>query len=120
MRDYEIVYIFSPAVEEEAVNTKLERYHALLTGEGKGGSVTEVDHWGRRQLAYEIADQTSGYYVVAHFAAPIETLPEFERLLKLDDELLRYLVVVNEGGLATSPVQVAPKSDEDEDSDDEA
>ena len=120
MRDYEIVYIFAPAVEEAAVNTKLERYHALLAGEGKGGTITAVDHWGRRQLAYPIEDQTSGYYVVAQFQAPTETLPEFERLLKLDEELLRYLVVVNEGGLSTSPVVVAPKADEDEDSDDEA
>jgi small subunit ribosomal protein S6 len=109
LRDYEIVYIFHPSLEEAGVNEKLERYHGLL----KGGSVTELDHWGKRPTAYPVEDQTSGYYVVAHFAAPAEALPEFERILKLDEELLRYLVVVNEGDLATTPVPPQPKRDEE-------
>ena len=114
MRDYEIVYIFHPSLDEEKVNEKLDRYHGLLSGD-RGGSVSAVDHWGRRQLAYAVEDQTSGYYVVAHFAAPSEALPEYERLLKLDEELLRYLVVVNEGDLATTPIPPQPKRDEEED-----
>lgn len=112
LRDYEIVYIFHPSLEEEGVAQKLDRFHGLLTGD-RGGSVTEVDHWGKRQLAYPVNDQSSGYYVVAHFAAPSEALPEFERILKLDEELLRYLVVVNEGDLVTSPVPPEPKRDEE-------
>lgn len=112
LRDYEIVYIFHPSLEEEGVTQKLDRFHGLLTGTA-GGSITEVDHWGKRPLAYEVADQSSGYYVVAHFAAPAEALPEFERILKLDEELLRYLVVVNEGDLVTSPVPPEPKRDEE-------
>lgn len=112
MRDYEIVYIFHPSLDEEGVNQKLERFHGLLTGD-RGGSVSAVDHWGKRQMAYPIEDQTSGYYVVSHFAAPAEALPEFERILKLDEELLRYLVVINEGDLATTPVPPQPKRDEE-------
>lgn len=118
MRDYEIVYIFAPSLEEERVGEKLDRYHGLLTG-GEGGEITAVDHWGRRQLAYAVEDQTSGYYVVAQFTAAAERLPEFERILKLDEELLRYLVVINEGDLVTTPVQATPAKDEDEDSDDD-
>lgn len=115
MRDYEIVYIFTPSLEEEKVNEKIERFHGLLSGK-QGGEVGAVDHWGKRQLAYPIEDQTSGYYVVAHFSAPSEALPEFERILKLDEELLRYLVVVNEGDLATTPVPPQPpRRDDDED-----
>ncbi|HEU4451646.1 MAG TPA: 30S ribosomal protein S6 [Longimicrobium sp.] len=113
MRDYEVVYIFNPSVDEERVNEKLERFHGLLTG----GTVAAVDHWGKRQMAYEVEDQSSGYYVVAHFAAPAETLPEFERILKLDEELLRYLVVINEGDLATTPVPPQPKRSDDEEED---
>lgn len=113
MRDYEVVYIFNPSVDEERVNEKLERFHGLLTG----GNVAAVDHWGKRQMAYEVEDQSSGYYVVAHFAAPAETLPEFERILKLDEELLRYLVVINEGDLATTPVPPQPKRSDDEEED---
>jgi small subunit ribosomal protein S6 len=111
LRDYEIVYIFHPSLEEGKVNEKIDRFHGVLAGE-----VSAVDHWGKRQLAYPIEDQTSGYYVVAHFTAPSETLPEFERILKLDEELLRYLVVVNEGDLATTPIPPQPpRRDDDED-----
>ena len=115
LRDYEIVYIFHPSLDEGKVNEKLDRFNGLLTGE-RGGTITAVDHWGKRQLAYSVEDQTSGYYVVSHFSAPSEALPEFERILKLDEELLRYLVVVNEGDLATTPVPPAPpRRDDDED-----
>ena len=116
MRDYEAVYIFDSSLEEEGVNEKLDRYHALLTGE-EGGELTEVDHWGRRPLAYPIDDQPAGYYVVTHFRATAERLPEFERLLKLDEGLLRYLVVVNEGFLATSPAPIVDESAEGEEED---
>ena len=78
-----------------------------------GGEITATDHWGRRQLAYEVARQTSGYYVVEHFRAPGEALPEFERALKLDDDVLRYLVVVNEGNLPTTPVPPVEKREEE-------
>jgi len=118
LRDYEIVYIFHPSLEQERVTEKLDRLHGLVAGEN-GGEITAVDHWGRRQLAYAIADQTSGYYVVAHFNTDGERLPEFERILKLDEELLRYLIVVNEDNLATTPVPPQPKRDEDEEGDDE-
>ena len=117
VKDYEIVYIFDSALEEPAVTEKLDRYHALVSGEG--GEVTEVDHWGRRPLAYPIADKDNGYYVVVHANAAAERLPEFERLLQLDESLLRYLIVINEDGLATSPAPIIESSDDEDGSDDE-
>jgi len=121
VREYEAVYIFDSALEESAVNEKLDRFHGLVSGDGNG-EVTAVDHWGRRQLAYPIGDRENGYYVVSHFNTAADRLPEYERLLKLDESLLRYLVVVNEGGLSTSPAPVPEERDPDaegEDSDDE-
>jgi small subunit ribosomal protein S6 len=94
MRLYEVVYILDPALDENAATAKLEKFHALATSQG--GEVAAVDHWGNRQLAYPIKKQRSGYYVVAQFTAAVEALPEFERLLKLDDEVMRYLLVLNE------------------------
>ena len=114
MRDYEAVYIFDSALEEEKIGEKIERYHALVAGEG-AGEITAVDHWGRRQLAYPIADKENGYYVVAHFNTAAERLPEFERILTLDEELLRYLIVINEGDLSTTPAPIVEPSDDDED-----
>ena len=92
MRPYEVVYIFDPALERGAVDEKLEAFHAAL-----GCEVRKIDHWGVRRLAYPIRKSSAGYYVVARAKARAEALPEFERLVKLDQETLRYLVVVDEG-----------------------
>ena len=95
MRLYEVVYILDPALGEDAVTAKLDKFHQLATA--KGGEVTAVDHWGVRQLAYPIKKLQNGYYVVAQFTAAVDALPEYERLLKLDGEVMRYLLVLNEG-----------------------
>ena len=118
MKDYEVVYIFDSALEEPRINEKLDRFHQLVASEN-GGEVTALDHWGRRQLAYPIEDRENGYYVVAHVTTAADRLPEFERILTLDEELLRYLIVINEGDLSTSPAPIVEEKDEDEDSDDE-
>lgn len=120
MKPYEIVYIFDSALSEQQINEKLERYHVLIAGEG-GGQITAVDHWGRRQLAYPIRRKNAGYYVVVQFTTLPANLPEFERLLKLDDDLLRFLIVVHEGeptapmSLATREVRAEEDEGEDED-----
>jgi small subunit ribosomal protein S6 len=111
IRQYEAVYIFDSALEETAINERLARFHALL--QQPGGSAPDLKHWGKRTLAYPIKRHDTGYYVVAKFEARPEQLPEFERAIKLDDGVLRFLVVVSEG---EQPVPVgAPKADEEED-----
>jgi small subunit ribosomal protein S6 len=121
MRLYEVVYILDPALEEGAVTAKLEKFHALATS--SGGEVSAVDHWGIRQLAYPIKRHKSGYYVVAQFTAAPDALPEFERLLKLDEEVMRYLLVLNEGeptsGMSIMAEVTRPAGDKDEDEDEE-
>jgi small subunit ribosomal protein S6 len=117
VKDYEVVYIFDTQLDEEAVGAKLDRFHALLS-EG-GGEVTATDHWGRRQLAFAIRKQVAGNYVVVQFKSPVDALPEFERLLKLDDGLLRYLLVLHEGE-PTASMSIVTRSDrKEEDGDDE-
>ena len=119
MHAYEAVYIFDSQIAEDQIGEKLERYHQQLST--TGGEVTTVEHWGRRQLAYPIRKRTNGYYVVAQFQADPPSLPEFERLLKLDEELLRYLVVVHEGE-PTAPMSIAtrePARERDEDEEEE-
>lgn len=124
MRLYEVVYILDAALDEGAVTEKLATFHELAISQG--GEVSAVDHWGTRQLAYPIDKATSGYYVVAHFTAAADALPEYERLLKLDGEVMRYLLVLNEGEPTTGhsivadvPVRVRNEDDEDEDDDDD-
>ena len=124
MRLYEVVYILDPALEEEAVIAKLDTFHELATA--KGGEVSAVDLWGNRQLAYPVMKQSTGFYAVAQFMAAAEALPEYERLLKLDGEVLRYLLILNEGEpttglsvMADVPVRAHAEDDEDEDEDEE-
>lgn len=125
MRNYEIVYIFHPALDEETVSGKLERFHGILTAP-EGAEAVEVDHWGVRALAYEIKDQGQGYYVVAHITTEATALPEFERILKLDEDLMRHLVVINEGEpttgmsiFAEEPESASSSDDDDDDDDDD-
>jgi small subunit ribosomal protein S6 len=117
VKDYEVVYIFDTRVADDAVGEKLERYHKVLA-DGGGVEVTATDVWGRRQFAYPINKQTSGTYVVVQFQAAVEALPEFERRLKLDEELLRYMVVSHEGE-PTAQMSIATRSDRKESDDDD-
>lgn len=102
MRDYEIVYIFRSSFTPEEIDAKLERYHALITGVD-GGQITAVEQWGKRQLAYPIDKEPNGFYVVAQFTSDPSALSELERILKLEDDLLRYLIVLSEGELPIPP-----------------
>lgn len=117
MKNYEVVYIFHPALDEEAVEAKLERFHGLVTGPD-GAEVSEVDHWGTRQLAYSINEQRQGYYVVAQFTSDPSLLSEFERIVKLDDDVMRYLVVLSEGEPTSGMSIVAETFGSDEHDDD--
>lgn len=122
MRDYEVVYIFNPSLLEGDVTKKLDRFHELAT-RSEGSEVLALDHWGVRQLAYPVRGQSQGYYVVAQLKAEPADLSEFERILKLDDELLRYLVVVSEGeptsGMSIVAEVTYSESDGERDDDDE-
>ncbi|MGD2152838.1 MAG: 30S ribosomal protein S6 [Gemmatimonadales bacterium] len=124
MRDYEIVYIFDSVLDRSDIDQKLERFNQLATGNG-GGEIVAVEHWGKRQLAYPIKKHDNGYYVVVQFRTDPTNLPEFERAIKLDEQVLRHLVVLSEGELPT-PRSAAEASeryrrddDDDEDSDDD-
>lgn len=102
MRDYEVVYIFKSAIANEDIEARVEKYHEKVLA-GQDAEITAVEYWGKRELAYPIDDHRNGTYVVAQFTAPAEVLTDFERLLKLDEDLLRHLIVLSEGELPTSP-----------------
>ena len=98
MRDYEVVYIFKSSLTTEEIEGRLEGYHAKILA-ADSSEITAVEHWGKRQLAYPIDRNDNGYYVVTQFTASPTVLPDFERVLKLDEDLLRHLVVLSEGEL---------------------
>ena len=118
-RNYEAVYIFDSTLEDAAINDKISRFHGLL----RLPAETKVDHWGRRQLAYSIGRRENGYYVVSRFDADPTLLPEYERALKLDDGIVRYLVTLHEHEVGAPPMSeeerlAARRRDEDDEDED--
>jgi small subunit ribosomal protein S6 len=114
VRPYEVVYIFDPVLDDEAINTKLAAFHALI--QAPGAEAPQVNHWGRRTLAYQIKRCDTGYYVVANFSTDGDRLPEFERAIKLDEGVLRHLVVLNdEPPTPANYAAVKPQDSEEED-----
>lgn len=89
-RKYEAVYILNPALGEEVVVATAEKLQALIES---SATIEKLDVWGRRRLAYEINDQKEGYYVLVNFSAEPEFPKELERVLKITDGVMRYLVL---------------------------
>lgn len=109
-RQYEAVYIFDSALDEATVDQHLEQFHALLAQ--PTADAPACNHWGKRTLAYPINNHETGYYVVAHFESAAEALPEYERAVKLNESVLRHLIVLNDG---PQPVVASATSDDRED-----
>jgi len=109
-RKYEIVYIFDSALEETEVTEHLDRFHELLKSPEQPEPVTGLAYWGKRTLAYPIKKKEVGSYVVAHVETDTTLLNEFERVIKLNEAVLRYLVVINEGLPAARIDQIDPET----------
>lgn len=88
--NYEIVMVFSANDGEEGAQALLEKFKALIE---KHGTLEKIDEWGKRRLAYEIQDQTEGYYYLATFTAAPEFPTELDRVLNITDGVLRSLIV---------------------------
>jgi small subunit ribosomal protein S6 len=91
MRSYELMIITRGSLDETAVTANVERFTKLVTDQG--GTVENVDHWGKRQFAYEIQHMNEGYYTVIDLQLSSEGLVELERQLRLADEVVRHKVV---------------------------
>jgi small subunit ribosomal protein S6 len=111
-RRYEVVYIFDSALEEAQVNEHLERFHATLKTAEQPEPVRQVSHWGKRTLAYPVKGREVGYYVITQLDTAPQQLVEFERLIKLDEAVLRHLVVIDEGA-TPAVMRAAQESDAD-------
>lgn len=91
MRTYELMVITNGRLNEDAVAANVDRFTKVIADQG--GTVDNVDHWGKRQFAYEIEHMTEGYYTVVDFRIEGAGLSELERQLRLADEVVRHKVV---------------------------
>ena len=91
MREYELMVILNPEVEERAVEPTLKKFLEVVTKEN--GTVDKLDTWGRRRLAYEIQKKSEGIYAVVNFTAEPQTAKELDRVLSLNEAVMRTKII---------------------------
>ncbi|MHA7176456.1 30S ribosomal protein S6 [Arthrobacter sp. Sr24] len=87
MRPYELMVIIDPDVDERTVEPSLQKFLNVITTDG--GTIEKVDIWGRRRLAYDIQKKSEGIYAVVNFTAEPATAQELDRLLGINETILR-------------------------------
>jgi small subunit ribosomal protein S6 len=89
-RRYEVVYVLSPALGEEGIASTAGKVKNLID---TSATLAGIEEWGKKYLAYEINDQKEGFYYLANFEAEADFPAELERVLKITEGVLRYLVI---------------------------
>ncbi|MGI8716279.1 MAG: 30S ribosomal protein S6 [Lapillicoccus sp.] len=87
MRQYELMIILDPEIEERSVAPSLDKFLTVVTN--GGGTVDKVDIWGRRRLAYQIRKKSEGVYAVITMTAEPATAQELDRQLSLNESVMR-------------------------------
>lgn len=91
MRKYEIVVIIDPEVDDRQVQPLIAKYSKVITD--AEGTVDNTDFWGRRRLAYEIQKKSEGIYVVLNVTATPADVQEMDRLMTIDEQIMRTKVM---------------------------
>ncbi|PLY06724.1 MAG: 30S ribosomal protein S6 [Desulfuromonas sp.] len=115
MRNYESIFIVHPEVVGEELTALVDKFQGVLTEQG--AEIHLLDNWGVRKLAYPIKKAERGCYVQILFQADPEIIAEYERRLRLDEKILRFLSVRIDGDF---PVPAAAREETDVDDDDDS
>lgn len=91
MNKYEVLYILQAEQDEEAIAAQIAKYGSLITD--NGGTVDEINQWGKRRLAYPINHRNDGYYVLMNFSAEPGFTTELERNFRNDENVMRFIVL---------------------------
>lgn len=113
MNKYELIYVIDTAMEESARNELIARFNGMI--EENAGKVEKVEEWGKRRLAYTVNYKNEGYYVLVNFTANAELPREIERVMQINESILRYLTVKVEekrSNVKPRPARVAPVAEE--------
>ena len=94
MNQYEVLYVITPELDEEANQSVMDKFADIITA--NGGEIVKTDVWGKRRLAYPIDYKTEGFYVLVVFNANPELPRELERNMRNDERLMRYMVTRKE------------------------
>lgn len=104
VRDYELMYIVRPELEDDAVRVAVKSVRSLI--ETQGGEVVKTTLWGKRRLAYEVKRLREGHYVLVVFHLDGSKVTEIERSLRIHDTVFRHLIVVHEGPMPDPEAEI--------------
>lgn len=90
MRKYEAIFIFATSQEEEKRTQLLDRLKKIIETDG---TISNVDDWGVRKLAYPINDIGEGHYVLLNFETSIDSINELDRIAKISDNIMRHIII---------------------------
>ena len=91
--NYEAMCILDPAMSEVAIAALVAKFKGVVEA---NGTVTEVDEWGKRRLAYPINDLMEGYYVLMTFTAAAAVPAELDRIFRITDGVMRSMIICKE------------------------
>src|SRR5690606_17250288 len=94
MKKYEIMFIVRPNIEEDAKKQLVENFTKILTD--RDAEILKVDDLGSKTLAYEINDFRKGFYYLLDVTASNEAINEFDRLARISEDIIRYIVIKDE------------------------
>ena len=90
-RDYELVVILNPEIGDDAVPESIQKVEQGITS--RGGEIVDVNHWGRRRLAYPIKRHFEGNYVVSQIKLDPTQINDLEASLRISEEVIRHLII---------------------------
>ena len=90
MNKYETIFIVDSELDEESIKGNIEKFTDLINSNGQLDSIEE---WGNKKLSYPVKDKNDGYYVLVNYSAPPEFPRELERVFKITDGILKFLIV---------------------------
>jgi len=94
LKEYELAVVFDATLEEEKIDQEIAKLTTLL--EKEKCEIARIDKWGVKQLAYPIKKQESGFYTFIYFNGTSDVIPELDRVIKINDLVLRHMVVISE------------------------
>lgn len=90
-KHYESVVVLNATLEDPQIEQAISTVQSNL--KASGGEITDTENWGRKRLAYSIDNAKTGYYLITRFTAETSVIKEYERTLKLDENIIRYMTI---------------------------
>jgi small subunit ribosomal protein S6 len=117
MNYYEKVMILDPNLDDSAVEGTVEKVKNVILNEG--GEIINTENWGRRKLSYELNKHQKGNYIILHFKSPPPTIAKLERLCKVVDPIIKFMIVrlhkkKHIDAILPSPAEATSKADVNE------